>query len=311
MKPTRMPTVIIPYKWPVTEPSHEDVFVYLRPETNGVRVESLLLRTIRDKPRYRDNITIAYLANVPGDFIAQNRIVEEHYADRIYFTLNGRAAFTPDMRRRFETFFQESFDKAEILGAFEAIRRNGWSSDHLFELRVEAEDVCVINGQSVKRIQGQYVINYDMPAILRKNHARTDIAVMILRSNLESEEFQQLLHDIRANLVEGEVLSAATPLSHALHHSKSPFEQILDAKGYLYQPDGSHCQFETVRFTDWLLRSGVDLNVIRGLLRFPILVFRDPESGIVEEHLFVYTEGDSYGTAQQKLDRVVAQVLIG
>jgi len=304
-----MPTVIVPYKWPITEPSHEDVFVYLRPETNGVRVESLLLRTIRNNPRYHENITIAYLANVPGDFIASNRIIEEHYSDRVYFTLNGKGAFTSEMRRRFEDYFGEDFAKAEILGAFEAMRRNSWSSEHLFELRVDPADVCVLNAQTVKRIEGLYVINYDIPAILHKNHARTDVAVMILRSNLESDEFQQLLDDIRESLVEGEVLSAATPLSHALHHSKSPFEQILDAKGYLYQPDGEHCPFETIRFTDWLIHHGLELSVIRGLLRYPILAFREPDGRVVEEHLFVYTEGDTYHTARQKLDRVVAQVL--
>lgn len=304
-----MPTIIVPYKWPIAEPSHEDVFVYLRPETNGVRVESLLLRTIRDNPLYREGITIAYLANVPGDFIAYNRIVEEHYSDRIYFTLQGKEAFTPRMRARFEESFGVPFERAQILGAFEAMRTMGWSSEQLFELRVDPGDLCTMNAQSVKRTEGLFVVNYDIPAILHKNHAETDIAVMILRSNLELDDFHRLIEDIRASLVDGEVLSPATPLSHALHYSKSPFEQILDAKGYLYAPDGSHCPLETIRFSSWLIEHGLDEGVIRGLLRYPIFEFAEPDGSIVEEHLFVYTAGDSYLAASEKQKRAVSQFL--
>lgn len=274
-----MPTVLIPYSLPPSGQSHEDVFVYLRPETNGVRVESLLLGTIRNNPRYSEMITIAYLANVPGDFIAANRIVEEHYADRLYFTLNGKESFTPDMRRRFTEYFHIAFEEAEILGAFEAMRKGGWTSEDLFEMRVDQSDICVINAQTVKRIGGLYLINYDIPAILHKNHASTDIAVMILRSNLEAEDFPAFLEVLRKNLVEGEVLSPETPLSHAVHYSKSPFEQILDAKGYLYRADGEHESFERIRFAHWLSERGTPFEVIRGLLNHPIFVFREPEGG--------------------------------
>lgn len=306
----RMPTVIIPYKWPISEPSHQDVFVYLRPETNGVRVESLLLRTVRDNPYYDENITLAYLANVPGDFIERNRVIEEHYRDRIYFTLKGKEGFTPYMRRRFEEFFHADFAAARIIGPFEAMRREGWTSEQLFELHVEEEDLCVICAQTIKRVDDLYIINYDIPGILHKNHARTDVAVMIFRSNLESPGFQTLIEDIRDRLVEGEVLSPQTPLSHALHYSKSPFEQILDASGYLYEPDGSHCPFDTIRYSRWLIEHELPERAIRGVLRHPIFSFLEPEGERVEEHIFVYTSGDSYEAAHQKLGRAVAQVLL-
>lgn len=307
---TRMPTIIVPYVWPLSGSSHQDVFVYLRPETNGVRVESLLLRTIRNNPRYNEHLVIAYLANVPGDFIAENRIVEQHYSDRLYFTLNGKESFTPQMRRRFEEHFHIDFAQADIVGAFEAIRRRGWTSERLFELRVDPSELCEISGQTVKLIDGLYIVNYDIPAILHKNHAHTDVAVMILRTSLESGEFRQLLEDIRATLVTGEVLSPETPLSHALHYSKSPFEQILDASGYLYEPDGRHCPFETIRYAHWLIERGMPARAIRGLLEHPILQFREPDGRSVEEHLFVYTAGDTYEVAYDKLKLAEAQMLL-
>ena len=310
MPQTRLPTVIVPYVWPPAGASREDVFVYLRPETNGVRVESLLLGTIRNSSRYHEKIAIAYLANIPGDFIAANRIVEEHYADRLYFTMNGKESFTPSMRRRFEEHFGVPFDGAEIDGAFEAMRRRGWTSEELFELRVDQSEVCFINGQSVKNVDGLYLINYDIPAILHKNHASTDVAVMIFRSSLETGEFPELLEEIRTALVAGEVLSPDTPLSHAVHYSKSPFEQILDAKGYLYGPGGSRPPFETIRYASWLIEHGLSVDVIRGLLRNPICLFDDPVLGEIEEHLFVYTAGDSYEEAYRKLERARAQLLL-
>ncbi|HUX21808.1 MAG TPA: hypothetical protein VMW69_11260, partial [Spirochaetia bacterium] len=266
MPSTRMPTVVIPYAWPPTGDSQQDIFVYLRPETNGVRVESILLGAIRKNPRYRELISLAYLANIPGDFIVSNRIVEEHYADRLHFTLNGKASFTPSMQRRFEEYFGVPFEEAEIVGAFEAMRKRGWTSEDLFELRVDESKICVLNAQTVKQVDGLYLVNYDIPAILHKNHASTDVAVMILRSSLTAAEFVQLLEDIRVSLVAGEVLSADTPLSHAVHYSKSPFEQILDAKGYLYRSDGSHEDFESIRFAHWLIERGLSTQVIRGLL---------------------------------------------
>ncbi len=310
MPQTRLPTVIVPYVWPPAGASREDVFVYLRPETNGVRVESLLLGTIRTDPRYREKISIAYLANIPGDFIAANRIVEEHYADRLYFTMNGKESFTPSMRRRFEAHFGLPFDAAEIDGAFEAMRKRGWTSEELFELRVEEKDFCFINGQSVKHVDGLYLINYDIPAILHKNHASTDVAVMIFRLSLEAGEFPELLEDIRAALVSGEVLSPETPLSHAVHYSKSPFEQILDAKGYLYGRDGKRPPFESIRYANWLIEHGLSVEVIHGLLRNPICVFDDPVQGEIEEHLFIYTAGDGYEEAHRKLGRAKAQLLL-
>ena len=309
MADTRLPTIIIPYKWPVTEPSHQDIFVYLRPETNGVRVESLLLGIIRKDPLYRDNISVAYLANIPGDFILTNRIIEQHYADRIYFARRGKQAFTPHMRRVFEEFFSVGFDEANIIGAFEALHRRKWSWDELFKLWVDQKDFCTVNGQTVKRVDEFYIINYDIPALLHKNNEATDIAVMIFRSKLDSASFAALVAEFRRGLVDGGVLSAETPLSHALHYSKSPFEQILDAEGYLYFPGGTHCSLEQIRYAAWLVEHGISREMIHGILHHPIMQFRLPDGGVAEEHLFVYTAGDSYDGALAKLKTAVSQLL--
>ncbi len=310
MPGTRVPTVIIPYKWPVTEPSQQDIFVYLRPETNGVRVESLLFGIIRKEPLYRENITVAYLANFPGDFILRNKIIEQHYADRIYFTRKGKKAFTPHMRKAFEEYFHTDFESAQIMGAFEALHKGTWGRDELFRLWVDPTDVCTVNSQTIKRLGDIYIVNYDIPALLHKNNERTDVAVMIFRSNLSAPAFSDLVNDFRRGLVEGGVLSAETPLAHALHYSKSPFEQILDAEGYLYSQSGSHVPFEQVRYAEWLHRQGVSYDSIRAILHHPIMQFRAESGEIIEEHLFVYTAGDTFEMAFAKLSSAVSQLLL-
>lgn len=304
-----MPTVIVPYRWPITEPSREDLFVYLRPETNGVRVESLLLGTVRNDPRYRDRITIAYLANIPGEFIAARRVLEEHYVDRLYFARRGKEAFTPEMLRRFADFFGVDPERAEVVGAFEAMRRMGWSSEELFRTRVAPVDLCTICAQTIKRVGDLYVVNADIPAILRKNGRGADIAVMIFRSNLDAGELPALLETVRRNLVEGGVLSSATPLTHAMHCSKSPFEQILDASGYLYDPRGNRYSLEDIRYSRWLIDRSVPVEIIRGALSHPIFLFEEASGERHEEHLFVHTAGDSYEEAYDKFRRGRAQLL--
>ena len=75
----RNPTVLIPYAGVCTDRSCHDVFVYLRPETNGVEVESTLFRVVKGNQEYRETVKLVYLANIHVSFIQRNRIVEQYY----------------------------------------------------------------------------------------------------------------------------------------------------------------------------------------------------------------------------------------
>ena len=78
-RPIEKPTVVIPYAGTSDDLRCRDIFVYLRPETNGVLAESSLLRVIGNSSLYRERIELIYLANIPGEFIIENKIVEDHY----------------------------------------------------------------------------------------------------------------------------------------------------------------------------------------------------------------------------------------
>lgn len=87
-------------------------------------------------------------------------------------------------------------------------------------------------------------------AVTKRSHDQEG-SIEVRAMPVEAERiFPRLPEDVHANLVKGEAVSEDTPLPHVLRHSKSTFEQILDAKGFLYQPDrGGLCHFETIRFT--------------------------------------------------------------
>ena len=302
------PTIIIPYPGPTSERDCEDVFVYLRPETNGIEVESCLLAVIQGNAIYRESIRLVYLANIPGDFIIAHGIIEQHYAVRIAFAERGGDIFTPGMRSSFETFFGVRFEDTRIIGAFAAMEILGVNATDLFRIWVPADRYFITNGQSVKRIGDIFVVNYDIPAILHMNDASTDIAVMILRSSLPPRSFTGLIGEMEEALRERRILDTNIPVNRAFHYSKGPFEQILDAVGYLYDERARRVPVRHIRFWDFLLRGGYGTEEIWGAIRHPIMTFgTDGDIRTEEANIFSYTSGDSYLEAADKLSRAVSQ----
>jgi len=274
-------------------------------------VESTILRVIQGNTRYSDEVALVYLANIPGDFIVANQLVEQHYSFRIFFTKAGKSAFTPRMRREFEKRFGVSFLEARILGAYEAMAVLGLDWEGLFSVWVDWDDFLIVNGQTVKKVGDLFVVNYDIPAILHKNNTHTDIAVMILRSAQTYTEFRHMIRDIGDALIQESILTPNTPLSRAFHYSKGPFEQILDAMGFLYDESSTHVPLAEIRFYRYLLENGYDGETIAHLLRYPILKFREPDGTERESDIYAYTREDTYASARDKLKTVRCQYLLG
>ncbi|HUX51912.1 MAG TPA: hypothetical protein VMW73_14035 [Spirochaetia bacterium] len=305
-----LPRVLVPYPGPATEEHAQDIFVYLRPETNDVRVESAVLKVIEDCPAYRQKMNLVYLANLPGEFIIHHHIVEKHYALKLEFAVHGKHLFTTEMKRRFSRAFGVPFQEAQIIGSFEALRLLDLRPEELFEHWVPDTDLTIIDGQSVKRIRDYFIVNYDIPALLHKNSRGTDIAVMIFRVELGYTFFNELVEQMRDSLIDRNLLNPRTPPSRAFHYSKGPFEQILDGIGYLVTPDLSFASLDDLTFPTYLRRSGVDVQTIYGVVQHPIIEFGVDGSESVEENLFTYTQFDDYDTAVRKLNSMVSQVVL-
>lgn len=308
-------TLLIPYSGPTERGDEQDVFVYLRPESNGMEVESTIFKVIEQCPAYKDGINLVYMANLSGPWMMRHHVVEHHYALKLYFATHGKEALTPGMRRGFEEAFSLPFEDAPIIGAFEALRRFGCSAEELFQTWVPRKDFCEVSGQTFKHVQEYYVVNYDIPALLHKNTAESDIAVMLFRISTGFDYFDELVGQMRDALVRKELLSSRSHESRIFHYSKSPFEQILDAQGHLVRRDGSTYDLEAISFARYLLDRGMDEETILHLVRHPLITVResggseDEEDSIAESehHLFEWTTGDSYESAYRKLRRIRSQ----
>ncbi|POR02255.1 hypothetical protein AU468_06605 [Alkalispirochaeta sphaeroplastigenens] len=287
-----------------------DIFLYLRPESNGVLVESTILSVIQRCREYRQALKFIYLANFPGSYIVNNAIVERHYSLRLFFAVHGGRFFTPDMRRQFRDFYGEEFPEDRVLGAFAVLRRYRWSPERLFSLWVKNSAVVHIAGQVIKRHGDHYIVNYDMPALLHKNNASTDIAVMAFRTRLGYSHFFGIAHQMKQALIERGVLRKTSPIARTVHISRSPFEQLADTRDYLLTSDGSPATLEDSSFARFLLDRGVSIAELQGLLEHPVCTFNFGRGLPTDHHLFDLSEGFSYDDARRLLDRLHAQVLV-
>ena len=301
------PSILVPYRGPDPSGQTLDVFVYLRPESNGVIAESVIINVVKACRATHPGIDLVYLANIPGAHIVEKRIVERHYAVRLFFAVHGGRPFSEDMRHQFECFYHQPFASHEVIGAFEALRRFRWTPEELFRLWVEENAVVRIAGQVIKRYRDVWIVNYDIPALLHKNNAQTDIAVMTFRTREGYPHFFELGQRIRERLVSEGVLSYGMPIARAAHISRSPFEQLLDARDYLLCGERSTgCVFAS-SFAQYLLARGVSEARITGLVEHPICRI-DYGAGLPKEfNLLDLCEGFSYQDGLDILSRIGSQ----
>jgi hypothetical protein len=305
-----VPQVLVQYPGPDPGADVQDIFVYLRPETNGVLVESTLLRVVQGCEYYRNGISLIYLANVPGQFILDHHVVEQHYSHKLFFAVHGKRAFTAHMRDAFENHFRESWQASSILGSYEALYILNLTPEELFSVWVPRTEIMTVDGQTIKKIGDNYVVNYDIPALLQKNNRATDIAVMLFRSRLDYGYFESLVREMQGSLVEQGILDPDKPPTRVFHYSRGPFEQVLDATDYLYGADGP-VPLEALTFVQYAAQRGYSTQDLMNLVKNPICLFGgDDGSEVIEENILNYTMNDTYPEAIDKLATLRAQLWI-
>ena len=305
-----LPTIILPYRGPTDDQNLQDIFVYLRPETNGLRVESIMLKVLKSAKKYSSTMKLVYMANFPGEFIAANNIIEQYYSLKLHFAVMGKSAFTPQMIRQFNTHFHHGFDDSEVLGAFQALGRFNMSPEELFNVWVAKDDICVINGQTIKKINNSYVVNYDIPELIHKNSNKTDIAIMLFRTSLDQSNLQELFKSMHAALIHANIINPRYDISRAFHYSKGPFEQLMDGIAYLYTQNREKIGLEDFTFARYLMERTIDSVLICGLLMNPIVGLEQTPGPILEVNLFQYTSGMNYGQTYATLQQIRYQTII-
>lgn len=299
------PSVLVPFPGPA-KPPYRDVFVYLRPESNGVKVESLLLKAIEQERKNKTDINLVYLANLPGEFIQHHKIVEKHYHLRLYFAIMGASAVTAYMKRAFYNHFGTEFDNSKVLGAFEYLRFKKINPEDLFDIWVPEQNVLELMGQSVKKIDDVFVINYDIPALLHKNNNSTDIAVMVFRTSVSVKKFLSIISKMNRAVIDSGLLEEVKSLRRIFHVSRSPFEELLDAAGYLYNRDGKPVPLQETSYYTFLKNKGLSDDCIIALMKRPIVSMHDN----VERSIFKLTEDMLYQEAFEILSELECQALV-
>jgi hypothetical protein len=307
---SRNPTIVIPFAGVCESSLCQDVFVYLRPESNGIKVESALMRGVSSIPDWQNNINLVYLANLPGDFLNEQGVVEQHYQIRIKFAEKGKSLFTPYMKLAFTEHYKVNFEEANIIGSFGALPLIGLDEEELFKLWVHEEDMLIVNDQNIKRVGKYFIVNSDIPAILHKNNEKTDIAVMIFRTILWGRDLYNVILNMTNALIEDKILHSASQFSHVFHYSKGPFEQILDAIGFLYNIEGDHLPLHNIRFFNFLLEKGLSEEEINYFIKQPLLQFRNMDGSIEEKSVFQVTKDLSYEESWKIIKSATAQVLL-
>lgn len=306
----RLPKVLVPYPGPCTDDGVNDIFVYLRPESNGVNVESTILRVIKSNSLYDEGNQLVYMANLPGDFMVTKRIVENHYAVKLHFAVKGAAAFTPHMKKTFEGFFQIPFQEARIVGGFEALTLLNLDPEELFNLWVSPFDMLVINGQTIKRKDDLFIVNYNIPALLHKNSNVTDIAVMVFRSSLTWAQIHKMIDDMGEALIKKEIMDPLKPASRFFHFSKGPFGQILDGIGYLYERGDKPVPLRDISFARYLMDRGITEEQVRQVLRNPLFLLDRGDGDLQEENIIDATVTESYQGGYEELMACRAQFFL-
>ncbi len=304
------PTIIVPYLGATSDPQALDIFLYVRPDTNGVVGESIITKAIERCPEYRKKIKLIYMVNIPGECIVRDRLIEHYYALKIYFARNGRQSLTLYMRQQLESFFQCRWEDIEIVGAFQAMELLNYNEEELFNLWVDEREVLDIHGQTIKKIEGIYVINYDVPALLKKNTSSTDIAVMLLRLWLPYQYMDSLAKTIAQNMVEQHILPAGQTPARAFHYSYGPFDQLRDGINFLFDNEQQHCSLSALSFGRYLLERGVSEESIYHLIDNPLVLLQEWQQEPNETSLFMYTRCRSYQESFKSLQQIVAQPLM-
>ncbi|MEM5947106.1 hypothetical protein WKV44_00955 [Spirochaetia bacterium 38H-sp] len=307
------PSVLIPYKGPSFNPDDYDFFFYLRPESNGVTIESMALKMINSVPEYKENLKLIYMANIPGEFIVERHIVERHYRTKLIFATHGKKYFTPHMKIMFKKHFGINADEANVIGAFEALRYFKMEPEELFNIWVPMEDVLSVHGQTIKKYMDTYIVNYDIPALMHKNNRNTDIAVLMFRTTLDPERLFKLAEDMKEKMHQAGFLRKGMALSRLIHITKGPLEQILDAAGYLYKEKDLQFDLEDISFARFLLEAGMSREEIMGMVTQPIVTYQDPgdkKHTIKEGNLYNLCEKLSYKEAREFILHVKSHFIL-
>ncbi len=265
------PDILIPYDLTTTGDSllnSSIAVISVRPETNKVIYEAAIIHAISPYA------AVVYLASLSGNLINEDAIVAAHYSSQLQFAIEGKKEMAkyPEMIDIFEEKFKVCFETAPIIGAFDAVLEHHLAIDfeELFSTIVPEADFIEFYGQTIKKISGYYVLNYDIPAIITRHHANTAMFIIAIRLKDNTHRFSDLHHLIYEGMSKnantgliGPQIQQNPPLEwynrvrRTYHMSRSHIEAMFDMTDYVFKNNRERIGFRDTPLGQKLLQLGI------------------------------------------------------
>ncbi len=306
------PDVIINYNF--SPDNLNPVFIAsVRPESNEIPYEKVILLGIKD---FAD---VVYLANLNGKILLQNSVVFDHYSSQFKFAVYGgkEIAMYPEMVERFEQYFGVKFDNAPFLGSFDAVIRLNKTPEQLFDTIVDEKDFMYMYGQTIKKIDGYYVINANLPSIINRYTADINMFVVAARCRSNFCDFDAISRSIydmvkggsRTPLIDEHILQNldwGKRIKRTFHLSNNYINAMFDMIDYIFHPDNTRITFaETPLGLTAMQRYGISEQDLVNLKNAPLVYVVDELGRKNLVDLEEYAQGKSFDQCIELLGRVI------
>lgn len=246
--PAIMPDILIPYTLTRKDLKNANMAIFsVRPETNLIKYEAEIIKAVEPVGK------VVYLANLSGPLINDQAIVARHYSSQLEFAVNGKEEMQkyPEMIAKFEKKFKVPFRDARIIGAYDAVLEHiKKDPEELFHTMVPEPDFLELYGQTIKKIDGFYVLNYDIPAVLTRHDDHTNIfviAVLFKGPELRFADIDHVIYNKMCENKETQILDSDKrqdlkwydQVRRTYHMSRSHIETMFDMTDYIFKSDGS------------------------------------------------------------------------
>jgi hypothetical protein len=278
-KITSKPDIIIEYNY-----NPNDLFpvtvIYVRPESNNLAYENAIIKGIH---QYTD---IIYMANLSGFLFIKDALVLEHHSSQYHFAILGKSEIAkyPEMVKKFEDHFKIKFEKAEIIGAFDALLKLKISQEELFDTFVNDKNFLRYYGQTIKKINNYYIINYDIPALIKKYTPGINVFIIVAKFKKPDISFVSLNQSISKEIMNNSKSPIITfnsdkykdlewmnKVKRTYHFSHNHIMAMFDMIDFVFKKDGSHISFKETPLGNILIKNFVDENNLTKLKDYPIV----------------------------------------
>jgi hypothetical protein len=266
--------------------------VYVRPETNEIHYEKSIILGIMP---FAD---VVYLANLNGRLFIKDALILEHYSSQYKFAIYAKEEMAkyPEMVNEFENYFGVKFEKAKIIGAFEALLRMEITDEGMFNKIVIGKNFHRFYGQTIKKIENYYVVNYDIPAIIKRYVPQANVFALAIRFRTDDVNFlsvnQSIFEQIKSN--HAEIISEAKlkklewneQIKRTYHISRNHVMAMFDMMDFIIKVNNTHINFTDTPFGKMLIEDyGFADEELYQLKENPLIYTQDKKLVYINEEL--------------------------